>query len=742
MHFGRLRQLPSVLRLLALAFLVAPSAMAADKPTVSLSPATSALTLDGKLEEPAWKTAQGFSLTQQSPRPGQLTPYKTEVRVLAFENALYFGIICYDPNPNAIAIHTQRRDGDETGDDTVSIVLDTYGDRRTGYFLGINAAGARVDGLISDPESASLDWDGIWDARTSRSADGWSAEIVIPTRTLNFARGRDTWGLNVERFIPRERTTLRWSSPTLDSFVYDLSRAGDLSGVADLKQGKGVEVSPYATGRSSEFYGKSPRAWQGAVGGDVTWKITPQLVSVFTFNTDFAETEVDARQINLTRFPLFFPEKRAFFLEGAHQYTFGLGLEERFIPFFSRRIGLLGGAQIPLNAGVKLNGRVGKWNIALLDVQTRETLVPPNVAQDLHLPSSLVPSANLLAGRVSYDFDEHLRLGTIVTNGDPSALRRNTLVGFDGVWRTSKLFGDKNFLVGGWTAVTKGDLPEGGKSGWGFKVDYPNDLWDCKFIMNQYGESFEPLLGFLPRPGTRQTELGCSFQPRPSKEGPLRWIRQAFVENEYSRVTNPNGILESWEYFMAPINVRLETGDRFEFNWNPHGEILLAPFEVAPGVIVPPGSYQFNRWRAEAQTSPHRPLQFGSTTWFGEFYDGHLVQQQNYLKWTSSKGRVQLEVSTENDFAHMPGGNFVLKLWQFQGAYAWNPNLVLTSFVQYDTESENVGTNTRLRWTIKPGNDLFIVWNRSWQKLVPSPRLRLIPQSDLIAMKLHWTFRY
>jgi hypothetical protein len=621
-------------------------------------------------------------------------------------------------------------------------VLDTYGDRRTGYFFQINAAGTRVDGLISNPESASLDWDGIWDARTARSSDGWSAEIVIPTRTLSFTQGLKSWGLNVQRYIARDRTALRWSSATLDSFIYDLSRAGVLSGVGELEQGKGVEISPYATGKTKEFYRVSPRAWQGAVGGDVTWKITPQLVSVFTVNTDFAETEVDSRQINLTRFPLFFPEKRAFFLEGANQYTFGLGLGEQFVPFFSRNIGLLDGAQIPLDGGVKLNGRVGKWNVAFLDVQTRETIVPQQVVQDLGLPSAIVPSTNLLASRVSYDFNENLRIGTIVTNGDPEALRRNTLAGVDAVWRTSKFFGDKNFLVGAWTATTQGDLPQGSKTGWGYKVDYPNDLWDCQINMNQYGEGFDPLLGFLPRPGTRQTDVGCAYQPRPSKDGALRWIRQAFVENEYSRVTDTRGILESWEYFMAPINIRLETGDRFELNWDPHGEILLAPFEVAPGVIIPPGSYQFNRWRAEAQSSPHRPFQFGNTTWFGEFYNGHLTQQENYVKWTSPKGRVQLEVATENDFAHMPEGNFVQKLWQFQGAYAWNPNLILTSFIQYDTDSQNVGANTRLRWTIKPGNDIFVVWNRSWEKIVPSPNLRLIPDSDLIAVKLRWTFRF
>jgi hypothetical protein len=699
------------------------------------------VTLDGLLQEPVWQDAPVLKLVQQSPRPGEPTPFQTEVRIIVTADRIFFGVECKDPDPSRIAVHTMRRDGDMTGDDTVSIVLDTYGDRRTGYFLQINAAGARADGLISNPQSASLDWDGIWDARAARTPDGWSAEIVIPARTLSFTRGLNDWGLNVQRFVAREQLSLRWSSPTLDSFLYDLSRAGTLTGFGGLEQGKGLEFTPYVTGRTKRFFGMSPRAWQGAAGGEITWKVTPQLVTVFTANTDFAETEVDAQQINLTRFPLFFPEKRAFFLEGANQYTFGLGLGQEFIPFFSRRVGLLGGAQIPINGGVKLNGRVRKWNLALLDVQTRETMIPSSAQQDLGLASPLVPGTNLLAGRVSYDYNENLRIGTMFTNGDPEGLRTNTLVGVDAIWRTSRFRGNKNLLLGAWTATTQGNVGPGSRVGWGIELDYPNDLWDCAASVNQYGDALEPLLGFLPRPGTRHTVLGCDYKPRPSKTGPFRWIRQEFFENWYERYTNSNGIVESWSFFMAPINVRLESGDRFEFNWYPHGETLLVPFEIAPGVIIPPGSYDFTHWRIEAQTSSHRPLQFGTTTWFGSFYNGHLTQWQNYLTWTSPRGKTQLEMATENDFGHLPVGNFVQRLWQFKGAYAWNPNLVLSSFIQYDATSQNVGANTRLRWTIKPGNDLFIVWNRGWQRIVTDPHVSLIPQSDLVAVKLRWTFR-
>src|SRR5207249_4081331 len=483
---------------------------AGDAPTVQAVTSPVSIMLDGHLNEPVWQDAPVLRLAQQSPKPGEPTPYETEVRVVITRDHIYFGFVCKDPNPRRIAVHTMQRDQnseDAKGDDTVSIVIDPYGDHRTGYFFRINAAGARTDGLVSDPESASLDWDGIWDARTARTADGWSAEMVIPSRTLSFARRVDQWGLNIERFVPRNRLTLRWSSPTLDSFLYDLSRAGRLSGMSKLEQGKGVEFSPYATGKTRQFFPGGDRSSQGSIGGDLTWKITPQLVTVFTANTDFAETEVDTRQINLTRFPLFFPEKRAFFLEGANQYTFGLGIQNQdspqFIPFFSRRIGLLGGEQIPIDAGVKLNGRIGKWNLALLDVQTRETAVSPETAQELALPSTLVPGTNLLAGRVSYDFNENLRVGTIFTNGDPEGLRQNTLAGIDAVWRTSKFRGNKNFLVGAWTATTQGDVGPGSKIGWGFKIDYPNDLWDCSTSVNQYGDAFDPLLGFLARPGVR-----------------------------------------------------------------------------------------------------------------------------------------------------------------------------------------------------------------------------------------------
>ena len=438
-------------------------------PTVHAQLATGPIEIDGKLNEPDWQKAEPMLLTQQSPHPGQPTPYTTEVRVLVYHDALIFGFHCYDPNPKAIQVHTLTQDGDQTGDDTVSVLLDSFGDRRTGYYFQINEAGARLDGLISGPGEFSTDWDGIWNARTARTEDGWSAEIWIPAQTLNFAGGNSHWGLQLDRSIVRDQTELRWASPTLDANLWDMSRAGDLYIETPLKQGHGIELAPYARGTMQNNFPGEERNWTGAAGGEFTWRITPQLAAIFTANTDFAETEVDSRQINITPWPLYFPEKRAFFLEGANQYVFGLGLSTTFIPFFSRNVGLLDGYNIPLDGGVKINGHVGRWSLALIDAQTRTTYVPDSVVQYLGLPSAKVDGTNLLASRVAYDVDKHLRVGGIVTHGDPEAMASNTMAGADAAWNTSTFLGNHSLQFGGWGATTQGDVPFGKRQAWGLR---------------------------------------------------------------------------------------------------------------------------------------------------------------------------------------------------------------------------------------------------------------------------------
>ncbi len=703
-------------------------ARAGNRPGVTAGPLTGEIRLDGRPDEPAWKGAGVIpELTQQEPHPGEPTPYHTTVRILAGPKDLYIAFVCHDPDPSKIAIHTMLRDGNMYGDDTVSVVLDTFGDGRRGYSFEINAAGARKDGLISGPEDISYDWDGIWDAAVARSPEGWTAEIRIPAQTLRFRPGAPAWGFNVQRRVARDRTTLRWTGTTLDARLIDLRRAGSLEGVSEMKQGKGLSFSPYGLVRRKADLEANHTTVQGDAGLDVVWNITPDLSTVVTINTDFAETEVDTRQINLTRFPLFFPEKRSFFLEGSNLFSFGTGLGIDFIPFFSRRIGLRDGKEVPLLGGVKLLGRAGRFGIAVLDTVMGDC--------------SVAEGTNLFAGRLTWDATDHLTIGTIVTDGDPDGVSDNTLGGVDVLWRTSTFRGNKNFSVGGWAAWSGGDNPDGQHSGYGFKVDYPNDLWDVFFAFKEFGDGLDPALGFLPRPGTRWYQGGGAYQPRP-QGGFFDWARQFYFELYATYVEDLDGNVESWRVFTAPFNVQTESGEHFEANVAPQFERLTAPFEIVDGVIIPPGDYNFVRYRVEAQSSRHHPLRVGGKVWFGDFYTGTLTQTEAFVTYTTRKGHLQLELSTENDSGDLPEGDFIQRLWQLKVVYAFNPDLILSSYTQYDSESRNVGTNTRLRWTIAPGNDLFVVWNHGWKRLLESRDfLALHPVDDSFIVKLRWTFR-
>ena len=712
-------------------------------PSVHARPASGPIAIDGKLNETAWQTAETMVLTQQSPLPGKPTPYLTEVKVLIYHDALIFGFRCHDPKPSSIQVHTLTRDGDQSGDDTVTVLLDSFGDRRTGYAFQINEAGARLDGLIAGPGNFSYDWDGIWDARTARTADGWSAEIWIPAQTLNFVGGTGHWGLQLDRSIVRDQTELRWSSPTLDSDLYDMSRAGDLEIAARLNQGHGLEFAPYINGKMLRDFETVSRNWLGEGGGELTWRITPQLAAILTVNTDFAETEVDSRQINVTPFPLYFPEKRGFFLEGANQYVFGLGLDTNstFIPFFSRNVGLLDGYDIPLQGGVKINGHIGPWSVALLDAQTRSTYVPQIVQLALGLPSPKVDGTNLLASRVAYDVDRHLRVGAIVTNGDPEALLSNTLAGADAVWQTSTFLKNRSLEFGGWAATTQGEVPDGNRQAWGARFYYPNDLVYCTAGTSRFGDGFEPLLGFLPRPQTHQVDAGCSYKPRPNPNGPFGQIRQAWYDLYFSRITDTQGNLQSQSILFSPIHLFSKAGDILQLTTFANHETLTAPFAVASGVVYPIGSYDFQRVTASVTTSPQRQLQFVNTTRVGGYYNGRLLHQTNALNWTPFHGRAQADFTVDQYFGRTPQGNYVERLWQFQGALSWNPDLSLSTFVQYDNVSNALSSNTRLRWTFKPGDDFFVIWDRTWLHNPVQSGANLDPDAESVTAKIRWTFR-
>lgn len=706
----------------------------AQEPTVSVQFAPDArIDLDGRLTERAWQDAGRIpELFQQEPNPGQPTAFKTQVRILTDGESLYIGVLAVDPRPERIAVHSMRRDSEMEGDDTFSVVLDTFGDRRSAFLFRINPAGARQDGLIDSSGELSLDWDGIWDAAVHRTADGWTAEIEIPSKTLRFSRDRETWGFNAERFVARDLLTLRWAGTTLDARLTDLRRAGRLTGAQVMKQGLGLSITPFALADGDTGVGEAAAELEGDAGLDVTYSFTPQLSAVGTINTDFAETEVDARQVNLTRFPLFFPEKRTFFLEGSNQFDFAAGLEENFIPFFSRRVGLVAGREVPIIGGLKLVGRQGNLGIGLLDVQTQDL-------EDVG-GMELAPGSNLFAGRFTYDANDELRLGAILTNGNPGSAEENTLVGADLNWATSSFLGDRNLRLSGWTTRSYGDLREGQRSGWGIAAFYPNDLWDLQAHVFQFGAALDPALGFLPRPGTRRYRVEANWQPRPTAAW-LEWMRQYFVEFRYIRVDDLEGNEESWLIWTAPIKFLTEDGEDIELNFLPQGESLDAPFEIDEGVVIPPGTYNFNRYRVTVRSSTSRPWRLGARVWFGGFFGGHLTTLETLASLTTLSHHLRLSFEMENNWGDLPQGTVSKNIWKFRATYDANPDLSFSSFTQFDTESHVVGMNNRFRWIIEPGKELFVVWNRGWEKREGGGFFRLDQAFERVTVKLSWTLR-
>lgn len=688
--------------------------------------------LDGRLNDPAWAGADSVELTQVEPREGAVPTGQTVVRVLATPDAIVIGVRADDPEPGGIVSFARQRDASLANEDHVKIVLDTYGDGRSGYVFAVNPEGARYDALVGDQgQSENANWDAVWEAEAVRTPTGWSVEILIPVKSLMFRQGLGAWGFNVQRRIQRLQETDRWSGAVQDALLTRVGSAGLLTSVPPFDLGLGLTVRPALTGGGGI---PAPGArWRGQdrASLDATQRLGANTLASLTVNTDFAETEVDTRQATLTRFPLFFPEKRTFFLEGADIFDFGLGLNfgRDVVPFFSRRIGLLDGRQIPIQAGGKVSGRLGGTNVGALVVRTGRA-------------DTLNTNTTMGVVRLRQNVLRESALGMIATIGDPLGARNAWLAGPDFTYQTSHLFGDKNFLAGVWGLAMNREGLAGDRSAWGGRLDYPNDLWDMSLTYKRLGDAFQPSLGFVPRPGVQIASLGFSYQPRPTRPiGPLR-VRQMFHELRATRVTGLDGRTQSYRVFTAPVNWRLESGDRIELNVVPVGERLTLPFEIANGVTIPAGSYDWTRYRLEGGLASKRRVSGQLTWWFGDFYTGRLDEVELSAAWKPSALFV-VELTGVRNVGRLREGRFVQDLVGTRLSLNVSPDLQVNSFVQYDNESRDVGTNTRLRWTFSPVGDLFVVYNHNLRTADPITGVRQWGfDSNQFLVKLQYALRY
>ncbi|MGB9837034.1 MAG: DUF5916 domain-containing protein [Candidatus Saccharicenans sp.] len=706
-----------------------------DIPIIQVTTCEQGPKIDGELNDPVWEKAPEITdFITVFPTFGLKPSEKTAVKIIRDRENLYFGVYCYDREPARISANTMAHDVREfsrnPGDDVVKILLDPYQDKRNAYVFIVNALGARAEGLASG-EHLNLSWDGIWEAKSKIQSDGWTTEIRIPFKTIGFNRRLNTWGINIERYIPRKQETIRLAAKSQNSFFTNANEAAVLEGINGINQGLGLTIKPYSLVSSAKDLEVSPIThydWQG--GFDLYKRFTPNFTGAATYNTDFAETEADERRINLTRFPLYFPEKRTFFLEGSEIFNFGPGGMGYFSPFFSRRIGLYEGHQIPIDFGLKLFGKIDRTNLAILDMKTKPF---SDEAEGINLAGQ-----NFLAARVYQDIFEESRVGFIFTNGEPTG-EKNTLAGFDFVYQTSRFQGNKNFLAGFWYLYNWNSLANGYHQAYGLRLDYPNDLWDLNASYNFYGDSFNPGIGFVSRTGVRNASFGLAYQPRPEKGLVGELVRQFFFEFRSSFYWNLDGQLETSRIFLAPLNFRTESGEHIEFNVIVNRDVLPEEFEVSEGVIIPAGPYDFTQYSFQLDTASFRPWVLELRWNTGQFYSGHYNDFEAAAAFRIN-GYATFSLKANLVRGVLPQGNFTENVYELKADFFLNPNLGLMNYIQYDSVSKNLGVNSRLRWIITPGNEIFFIFSKSWER-VWDPTSRFEPLAGRAVFKVTLSIR-
>ena len=700
---------------------------------------TSDIQVDGLLDEGEWERAPKIGeLTQREPATGERPTEITEVTLLHDANYLYIGIMCYDSEPDQILGTQMARDANLGSDDRIEIVLDTYRDQRNAFYFATNPAGALVDGLLFANGQSNMNWDAIWEVRTLRTDQGWSAEIAIPFKSLGFSSGGTVWGFNIARRIQRKLEDNRWSGARLETDFHQVSEAGEITNLDGITQGIGLDVRPFSGGRWLHTGGNGNDTITGKPGLDMFYNFTSNLKLSATVNTDFGETEVDARQINLSRFSLFFPEKRSFFLEDAGVFAFSDTSVRRpsfraptqfeVIPFFSRQIGLLSGKEVPIDFGTKFTGKVGRTDIGVLDVRTRDL---PGVA-----------SKNFFVGRMKVNLLEQSYIGGIFTNGNPALPLSSQTFGADLRLATSQfLDNSKNLIFNAYGLKSRNEGIADRDSSYGVSVDYPNDLVEMEFTWRTVEENFKPALGFVGRNNLRLFRIGGFYNPRPKD---FLGIQQMFMGVVYNRFTRlDTSQVESWNlHVQGPIDWHFKSGDAIHAVFWPsvRYERLVAPFEIYPGVTLPPGEYRFTRWRNRATTAAKRRLQAGVTWLSGTYWSGHADQFLTDLSYKIPPW-FTIRFDANQTFARLPQGNFSARILTWRVNYAASPFLSFSNLIQFDNKSLNLGWQSRARWTLRPGNDFFFVFSQGWIQN-PDADYQFMAQESKISAKFQHTFRY
>jgi hypothetical protein len=682
--------------LIGLCFETAGAAQSAEPRTIRAVRTTTAIVLDGILSEPAWERAEpATDFVAVQPYHGAPATEQTEIRLLYDNTNLYIGAICHDSDPARIRINTLQQDFTSNNTDLVAFVLDTLHDRQSGFSFWVNPAGARRETQIDqDGEWTDAEWEGVWNAQTSITDTGWIAEVVIPFKTLRFSSsGRQEWGFNAVRRTRRTNEDSTWAPlPLRINSITRISWAGTLTGLEGVRQGRNLKVKPFAIASAMRSSASAPGRIDGDGGVDVKYGVTPRLTLDVTWRTDFSQVEADEQQVNLTRFNLFFPEKREFFLEnqGLFEIAATPGDPANVIPFFSRRIGLSdAGTPIPMLGGARMSGRAGGYDLGVVAMKTE--------------PDGSLPSNSFLVGRIRKSLPNTSTIGAIFTSRDSTTSNDfNRLYGVD----TRLRFFDRRLDVVSYLMATESPSndqpPQARLVGAAWRDD--RLTWAGQY--EHVDPGFRPEVGFVRRTAMSHFDTEATWQQRAHGSA---WLRHYFVQGGADYYADPEGDVET-RLQTAGVGVELQNGSQFVLGAQNTFDRLAEPFAIRPTVVLPVGDYSYLRYTFTANTDLSRSISGTANASTGDFWDGTSRSITGSVNLRPNH-HVNISATLNRTTAQLPAGDFSTTVVGTRVFIGFNSNTFLSSFLQYNATTSQFSANTRFNLIHRPLSDLFVVYN-------------------------------
>ena len=699
--------------------------------------------IDGRLDDAVWaRAAVVDDFHQSQPIEGAEPTERTEVYLLYDDDTLYIGGRFWDSEPERIAAGTLRHRSLRLGDDDrIAVVLSPFNDRRSGYKFETNANGVKHEAIYQNVSQNLPVWDTIWDVASTTDADGWMTEIAIPLKSISFDPENDTWGVNFSRAVRRKGEEISWVSRNRS---YNPSIVGLATGFAGLQQGLGLDVVPSIALNRRRVFDPSGDSSASRPSLDLFYKITPSLNGALTLNTDFSATEVDSRQVNLSRFNLFFPEQRAFFLQDTDIFEFGrIGgrgsdvnrsvsgpSRENGRPFFSRSLGLGDSGQpVDLDYGGKLSGRIGPWSVGGLAVR--------------QAGFGGVRSGNAFVGRASLSILEESAVGFIVTEGDPRSNSDNSVAGADFRYLNSRLGNGRVIEADAWFLRSDTDGRSGNDRAFGLGLRAPNRAglrWGL--AAREVQSNFNPALGYVNRSGIRDhtADLGYTRHFRGGR------VASWFASVDAQRIDLLDGGLQTQVITVTPLEIDSRSRDSFVLQYISTDEVLVRPFRIhqdlsdpSRQVVIPRGRYSFDEYVATVASGSHRKFVAAVHHRRGDFFSGKRINYGTIMTLRPTK-HFTFRFGYDHHDIRLPQGAFVTRLANLSSEVAFNANLLWINRVQYDNVSEEVGVNSRLHWVLQDGREAYLVLNHNLQDY---DRDNSFDEtlSDL-SVKVNYTFRF